>query len=242
MFGFIKEALGTLHAIPLPPASQVYGGKIGTPGEGWLMGLAFIFLLRSFANGGSSLTGLEAISNGVSSFKRPEAKNARQTLVAMSSTLAFLVLGVTLLARWTHAVPYAAGTPTVVSQEVKAVFGTSPVGHLLFYVVQLATMLILYTGGNTSFNGFPYLASFVAGDRFLPRQLTRRGHRSGLLQRDSGAGGGRAGTRARVQGTGQWSGGPLRHRRVHRLHHGRVRHGQASPDGAEWGTGSAALW
>ena len=177
VFGFIKEALGTLHAIPLPPASQLYGGKFGKPGEGWLMGLAFIFLLRSFANGGSSLTGLEAISNGVSSFKRPEAKHARQTLVAMSSTLAFLVLGVTLLARWTHAVPYAAGTPTVVSQEVKAVFGTSPVGHLLFYVVQLATMLILYTGGNTSFNGFPYLASFVAGDRFLPRQLTRRGHR-----------------------------------------------------------------
>jgi amino acid transporter len=177
VIGFVKEALGTLHYIPLPPASEVYGGKIGTPGNGWLMGLAFIFLLRSFANGGSSLTGLEAISNGVSSFRKPEAKHARQTLVAMSSTLAFLVLGVTLLARWTHAVPYANGTPTVVSQEVRAVFGTSPVGHLAFYIVQLATMLILYTGGNTSFNGFPYLASFVAGDRFLPRQLTRRGHR-----------------------------------------------------------------
>ena len=141
------------------------------------MGLAFISLLRSFANGGSSLTGLEAISNGVSSFRRPEAKHARQTLVAMSSTLGFLVLGVTLLARWTHAVPYAIGSPTVVSQEVKAVFGTSALGHVGFYMVQLATMLILYTGGNTSFNGFPYLASFVAGDRFLPRQLTRRGHR-----------------------------------------------------------------
>jgi amino acid transporter len=175
--GFVKEALGTLHAIPLPPAGQLYGGRIGTPGSGWLMGLAFITLLRSFANGGSSLTGLEAISNGVSSFRRPEAKQARQTLIVMSSTLGFLVLGVTLLARWTHAVPYAIGSPTVVSQEVKAVFGTSPVGHLAFYIVQLATMLILYTGGNTSFNGFPYLASFVAGDRFLPRQLTRRGHR-----------------------------------------------------------------
>jgi hypothetical protein len=65
----------------------------------------------------------------------------------------------------------------VVSQVAKAVFGTSPAGHLGFYIVQLATMLILYTGGNTSFNGFPYLASFVAGDAFLPRQLTRRGHR-----------------------------------------------------------------
>ena len=175
--GIVREVLGTLHQIPLPPASQVYGGKIGTPGDGWLMGLAFISLLRSFANGGSSLTGLEAISNGVSSFQKPEAKNARHTLVIMSTTLGFLVLGVTLLAKWTHAVPYAGGSPTVVSQEVRAVFGTSPAGHLAFYIVQLATMLILYTGGNTSFNGFPYLASFVAGDRFLPRQLTRRGHR-----------------------------------------------------------------
>jgi amino acid transporter len=175
--GFVKEGLGTLHPIPIPPHDQLYGGQFGTPGTGWLMGLAFISLLRSFANGGSSLTGLEAISNGVSSFERPEAHNARQTLVAMSSTLGFLVLGVTLLAKWTHAVPYAIGSPTVVSQEVKAVFGTSPIGHFGFYAVQLATMLILYTGGNTSFNGFPYLASFVAGDRFLPRQLMRRGHR-----------------------------------------------------------------
>jgi amino acid transporter len=177
IIGFVREALGTLHTIPLPPHDQLYGGTFGKPGSGWLMGLAFISLLRSFANGGSSLTGLEAISNGVSSFRKPEAHHARQTLVAMSSTLAFLVLGVTLLAKWTHAVPYAIGSPTVVSQEVKAVFGTSPIGHFGFYVVQLATMLILYTGGNTSFNGFPYLASFVAGDRFLPRQLTRRGHR-----------------------------------------------------------------
>ncbi len=177
VMGFVKEALGMLHYIPLPPQNQLYGGRLGTPGEGWLMGLAYISLLRSFANGGSSLTGLEAISNGVSSFRRPEAKHARQVLVVMSSTLGFLVLGVTLLARWTHAVPFAIGSPTVVSQEAKAVFGTSPAGHLAFYVVQLATMLILYTGGNTSFNGFPYLASFVAGDAFLPRQLTRRGHR-----------------------------------------------------------------
>ncbi len=177
VIGFTKEALGTLHYIPLPPHDQLYGGKFGTPGSGWLMGLAFISLLRSFANGGSSLTGLEAISNGVSSFRKPESRNARQTLVIMSTTLGFLVLGVTLLAKWTHAVPYAIGSPTVVSQEVKAVFGTSGVGRFGFYVVQLATMLILYTGGNTSFNGFPYLANFVAGDRFLPRQLTRRGHR-----------------------------------------------------------------
>ena len=130
------------------------------------MGLAFISLLRSFANGGSSLTGLEAISNGVGSFRRPASLHARQTLVVMSSVLAFLVLGTTLLAKWTHALPYASGSPTVVSQEVEAIFGRGTV----YFIVVIATILILYTGGNTSFNGFPYLANFVAGDHYLPRR------------------------------------------------------------------------
>jgi len=171
--GYIKAALGEIHHIPLPAHHLIYGGTFGVSGKGLLMGLAFITLLRSFANGGSSLTGLEAISNGVSSFRRPESRHARQTLIVMSSVLAFLVFGVTMLARWTHAVPYNIGSPTVVSQEVQAIFGRG----FVFFMVQLATVLILYTGGNTSFNGFPYLANFVAGDRFLPRQLTRRGHR-----------------------------------------------------------------
>jgi amino acid transporter len=171
--GYIKEALGQLHHIPIPPRNEIFGGQLGTSGHGLLMGLAFITLLRAFANGGSSLTGLEAISNGVGSFRRPASVHARQTLVVMSSVLGFLVLGTTLLARWTHAVPYAAGSPTVVSQEVQAVFGRG----FIYFVVQLATLLILYTGGNTSFNGFPFLANFVACDHYLPRQLTRRGHR-----------------------------------------------------------------
>jgi amino acid transporter len=175
--GYVKAALGKIHAHPLPPAHLLVQGHVGVSGKGVLMGLAFISLLRSFANGGSSLTGLEAISNGVSSFRSPESRNARQTLVVMSSVLAFLVFGVTMLARWTHAVPYAAGSPTVISQEVRYVLGTGGIGRVLFYVVQAATLLVLYTGGNTSFNGFPFLASFVAGDSFLPRQLTRRGHR-----------------------------------------------------------------
>jgi hypothetical protein len=65
----------------------------------------------------------------------------------------------------------------VLAQEAKAVFGTSAFGHTVFLIVQLVTLLILYTGGNTSFNGFPFLASFVAEDRFLPAKLTKRGHR-----------------------------------------------------------------
>jgi amino acid transporter len=175
--GYVRAALGKLHAHPLPPSRLLVDGHLGHSGSGLLMGLAFITLLRAFANGGSSLTGLEAISNGVSSFRKPEAFNARRTLVTMSSVLAFLLVGVTLLARWTHAIPYGVGSPTVISQEVRYVLGTSGVAKFLFYVVQGATLLVLYTGGNTSFNGFPYLASFVAGDQFLPRQLTRRGHR-----------------------------------------------------------------
>ena len=172
--GYVKKALGTLQVHSVHHAGTV---AIGHAGSGFLYGASFIIILRSFANGGSSLTGLEAISNGVGAFREPTARNARQTLVVMSSVLAFLVLGVTLIAHWTHAVPYTAGSPTVVSQEVRYVLGTGPVGQFLFYVVQFATVLILYTGGNTSFNGFPFLASFVAEDAYLPKQLTRRGHR-----------------------------------------------------------------
>jgi amino acid transporter len=175
--GFVKKFSGTLHLLPQPAIHLLVDHRLGQRGSGILMGLAFLTLLRAYANGGASLTGLEAISNGVASFRRPESPNARRTLVVMSSVLAFLLLGTTLLASWTHAMPRAIGTPTVVSQEVLAVFGVHGSFHFIFYLVQFATLLILYTGGNTSFNGFPFLANYVAGDKFLPRQLTKRGHR-----------------------------------------------------------------
>ncbi len=177
IMGFYKEFAGTLHRLPLPPAHLLVNGILGHKGSGLLMGLAFISLLRAYANGGSSLTGLEAISNGVASFRRPESPNARKTLVVMSSVLGFLLIGVSLLASWTHAIPYGAGYPTVLGQEVLDVFGASGVGHIIYYTVLAATILILYTGGNTSFNGFPFLANYVATDKYLPRQLTKRGHR-----------------------------------------------------------------
>jgi amino acid transporter len=174
--GIVEGLTGHLAAHPLPSAASL-GYQPGHPGQGPLMGLGVFFLLKSFANGGASLTGLEAVSNGISSFRKPEARNGRITLGIMCCILGFLVAGTSLLAHWTHAVPFAAGTPTVVSQEVRDVVGAGLIGTALFLVVQLATVLILFTGGNTSFNGFPYLASFVAGDSFLPRQLTKRGHR-----------------------------------------------------------------
>ena len=143
------------------------------------MGLAFISLLRAYAQGGSSFTGTRGHQQRSGSSDGRSAKHARKTLVAMSSSiLAFLVLGITLLAAWTHAIPYAAGTPTVVVAR-----GTGRLWRAVrhwprhLYVVLLATILILYTGGNTSFNGFPFLANYVAGDKYLPRQLTKRGHR-----------------------------------------------------------------
>ncbi len=182
--GYVREALGQLH-VQVVTGHCVVTATHGCPlvqthhasGPSWLYGATFIVILRSFANGGSSLTGLEAISNGVATFREPASRHARQTLVVMSSVLAFLVLGVTLLAHWTHAVPYTYGTPTVVSQEVKLVLGPGAFGTTAFFIVQAATVLILYTGGNTSFNGFPFLASYVATDAYLPRQMTRRGHR-----------------------------------------------------------------
>ena len=173
--GLVKAAFGGLQAHALPSAHLL--GY--TPGHqtGFLMGLGIFYCLRAFANGGASLTGLEAVSNGISTFRKPEARNGRIALAIMCSILGFLVLGTSLLAHWTHAVPYQIGTPTVVSQEVRYVLGSTWFGTAFFYIVQTATVLILFTGGNTSFNGFPYLASFVASNSFLPRQLTRRGHR-----------------------------------------------------------------
>jgi amino acid transporter len=172
--GLIKAALGDLPVVNVHAKGAV---NLGHKGGGLLEGVSLFYLLRAFANGGSSLTGLEAISNSVSAFRRPEGVNARRVLSIMSAILGSLVLGVSILAHFTHAIPYKLGTPTVISQVAKAAFGHTFVGNTGFYLVQLATLLILYTGGNTSFNGFPFLASFVAEDRFLPAKLTKRGHR-----------------------------------------------------------------
>lgn len=172
--GLVRSLIGNLHQFSIHRPGLYH---FGSPGSGLLMGASVLVIMRSFANGGASLTGVEAISNGVSVFKPPEGVRARRVYLLMGVTLGSLVLGTSFLARWTHAAPFILGAPTVISQEAQAAFGSGPAGHTLFYMVQLATLLILYTGGNTSFNGFPFLASFVAGDRFLPRQLTKRGHR-----------------------------------------------------------------
>jgi amino acid transporter len=175
--GLVREIFFTLPPWHVLPHSGAYGQGV-TPSNAALISFGMVFvLLRAFANGGSSLTGIEAVSNAVSAFRPPEGVNARKVLVTEGIILGTLVAGVSWLAHITHATPYKSGVPTVISQEAKLVFGISPFGHVMYIVVQAATALILYTGGNTSFNGFPFLASFVAEDAFLPRWLTKRGHR-----------------------------------------------------------------
>ena len=171
--GIVREALGNLPQQNIYALHGLY--KIGS-GTSGVTSLVIIFvLLKAFANGGASLTGIEAVSNAVSAFKPPEGLNARRVLVMEGLILGTLVAGISWLAHLTHAAPYQVGFPTVISQEADIVFGSA--GHFMFFVVQAATALILYTGGNTSFNGFPFLTSFVAEDSFLPRWLMKRGQR-----------------------------------------------------------------
>ncbi|MBR7829229.1 amino acid permease [Actinospica sp. MGRD01-02] len=183
----VVAGLARLAVGDLPHANNFtdtrYGGALGTaldPGAGTHAILSFVAisgLLRAFANGGSSLTGLEAISNGVSAFRKPAGRNARKSMFWMSTMLGSLVLGVSILAWQTHATPYESGSPSVLGQLSSLIWGHGAFGNIMLTIVQLATALILYTGGNTSFNGFPFLASFVAEDSFLPRQFLHRGHR-----------------------------------------------------------------
>jgi amino acid transporter len=172
--GVIREFFGGL---PLYDPAHTGGAVAVQHGSGLIMGATILIVLRAFANGGSSLTGVEAISNTVNSFRTPEGVNARKVLTVMACVLAFLLAGVAWLAHITHAFPYADGYPSMLSEIARAVFGNGAIGKGLYFLVQAATALILYTGGNTSFNGFPALASFVAEDSFLPRPLMKRGQR-----------------------------------------------------------------
>jgi amino acid transporter len=169
--GLIREIFGSLPMVHTTPGTYTLGN-----GSAGIITFAMIYtLLKAFANGGASLTGIEAVSDAVGAFNPPEGRNARKVLVTEGLILGALVAGIGWLAHATHATPYIVGYPTVLSQEANVVFGQA--GHFMFFVVQFATMLILYTGANTSFNGFPFLTSYVAGDSFLPRWLLKRGHR-----------------------------------------------------------------
>jgi len=172
--GVVREIMGSLAKYDpehIPGAVSVHQGN------GIVMGATILVLLRSFANGGTSLTGVEAIADAVNVFRQPQGPNARKALTMMASLLGFLLFGVIWLAHVTHATPYAAGYPSMLSEIARAVFGTGVVGNILFALLQAASATILFFGANTSFNGFPALTSFVAEDSFLPRPMMKRGHK-----------------------------------------------------------------
>lgn len=155
-----------------------YGGAAPHPGEelktaeGYsLQPLTLFLLLGAFSNGCAALTGIEAISNGVQAFKKPEARNAARTLVSMAVLLTTMFIGTSVLAYLYHVHPKE--NETVISQFARLMF-TGRVGWF-YYVVQGATAAILVLAANTAFADFPRLSSLLARDRYLPRQFANRG-------------------------------------------------------------------
>jgi amino acid transporter len=162
--------LATGHLDPVPAADTA-------PLPAATASVGVLLVLHAFAAGCTALTGVEAISNGVPAFRPPEPRNARRTLVAMGMILGSLFIGVSFLAVRVGVRPYASGNPTLIGQLARWVLGSSAAGHAFFYLFQAATLAILVLAANTSFAGFPRLASFAAADAFLPRWFTKRGQR-----------------------------------------------------------------
>lgn len=134
--------------------------------------LTLFIILRAFSSGCTALTGVEAISNGISAFKEPKSRNAAATLTYMSALMIVLLIGLTMLSHQIGVLP--SENETVFSQLGRTVFG----GENIFYLAVLSgTALILLMAANTSYADFPRLAALHAGDGFLPRQLTYRGSR-----------------------------------------------------------------
>jgi amino acid transporter len=134
--------------------------------------LTLFLLLTAFSNGCTAMTGVEAVSNGVPAFRPPESKNAAATMLMMAVLSITMFLGITLLAQSYHVMP--SDQETVVSQLARGVFGSRGPAY---YGVQAATMLILVLAANTAYADFPRLASILARDRYLPRQLMNQGDR-----------------------------------------------------------------
>lgn len=162
--GLFRTFTGDLARVVNPPPIEHFGEAIPT--------VTTFLLLHAFSSGTAALTGVEAISNGITAFKEPRSRNAAITLIWMAFILAFLFLGISFLAREIQAVP--SEVETVISQLARTVFGGQGVLYLL---VIIATTVILILAANTAFAGFPRLGAMLASDGFLPRQLTFRGSR-----------------------------------------------------------------
>lgn len=161
--GFFRAATGTLGMVENPPEIHLVGE---------LQVLSLFLILHAFSSGTAALTGIEAISNGITAFKEPRSRNAGITLIWMAFILTTLFLSITFLATQIHAIPSL--EETVVSQLARTVFN----GRGLIYLgVIAATTVILVMAANTAFADFPRLSALIAKDGFLPRQFAYRGSR-----------------------------------------------------------------
>ncbi len=162
-FGFFRFFTASLGTVVNPPALSIENAiGVITP----------FLLLHAFSTGTSALTGIEAISNGITAFKEPRSKNAGITLIWMTSILATLFLSISFLSGKIGAIP--SEFETVISQLTRTVFGGQ---GILYLAVISGTAIILIMAANTAFADFPRLGALQAGDGFLPRQLTLRGSR-----------------------------------------------------------------
>ena len=159
--GAWRWATGTIVPLDQAAANALPVGSLG-----------LFAILTAFANGCTAMTGVEAVSNGVPAFRKPESKNAAATLVVMAVLAVGMFVGITLLAHAYVIVP--SDTETVVSQIARAVFGGR---GWPYYAIQAGTMLILVLAANTAYADFPRLASIVSRDRYLPRQFMNQGDR-----------------------------------------------------------------
>jgi amino acid transporter len=170
VFIFLMLIVAGLARLITGSLSPVSAQTIPVVGHG-TQTLTLFLILRAFASGCTALTGIEAISNGIPAFQKPEADNAGKTLIAMAALLTMMFLGITFLARSLGVVPVE--DQTVASQIGRQVFGSGP----LYLALQVATALILVLAANTSFADFPRLSAILARTRYLPRQLTNLGDR-----------------------------------------------------------------
>lgn len=132
--------------------------------------LAFA-VLKAFSSGCSAMTGIEAVSNAVPAFKAPESQNAKKVLLSLSIVLFLMFGGLALLTKLFWIAPTE--TDTVISLVAEKVFGR----NIIYFLFQASTAMILMLAANTSFAGFPMLASLIASDGYAPRYLALRGDR-----------------------------------------------------------------
>ncbi len=167
--GFVRVFVGGLGEIP---GHEERVADFVRETNATLGGIGLIALMRAFSSGAVALTGIEAVSNGVPAFRKPESKNAATTLVAMALILGFGFFGLSVVAARLRPVP--SESATVLSQMAEHLLGGRTV---LFFFVQFATFAVLILAANTAYADFPRLASIVAKDGFLPRQFANQGDR-----------------------------------------------------------------